>query len=183
MCYAVSRLHMNTDSRTICKELSKVLLSSLHPPCACRAHSHPQSNSSKTLWGFLPPKQRLQPRCILSHPQGHEKEVVQTQEPCRIPHQQNLPALRNWKRLRDMENRLVAAKAGWGWSGMDGEFGVGRCKGSHFEWISSAVLLYSTGNYIHSLKIEHDGRWYEKKKVYICMTGSLCCTAEIDTTL
>ena len=31
--------------------------------------------------------------------------------------------------------------------------------------------------------MDHDGRWYKKGNVYICMTGSLCCTAEIGTTL
>ena len=55
---------------------------------------------------------------------------------------------------------------------------------------------------VQSLEKEHEGRQYEKKNVcvyiyiahihthtyihaYICvfMTGSLCCTAEIDTTL
>ena len=36
---------------------------------------------------------------------------------------------------------------------------------------------------IQSLGTEHDGRWYETKNEYICMTGSLWCTAEIDTTL
>ena len=41
---------------------------------------------------------------------------------------------------------------------MDGESGVGRCKLLHLEWISNEVLLYSTGNYIQSLGIEHDGR-------------------------
>ena len=42
-----------------------------------------------------------------------------------------------------------------GGSGMDGEFGVARCKLLHLEWISNEVLLYSTGNYIQSLGIEH----------------------------
>ena len=43
-------------------------------------------------------------------------------------------------------------------SGMDREFGVGRCKLLPSEWISSEVLLYSAGNYIQSLGIKHDGR-------------------------
>ena len=43
------------------------------------------------------------------------------------------------------------------------------------EWINSKVLLDSTGNYIHyPMKNHHE-------KVYI--TESLCCTAEICTTL
>ena len=41
---------------------------------------------------------------------------------------------------------------------MDGEFGVSRYKLLHLEWISSEVLLSSTGNYMQSLGIEHDGR-------------------------
>ena len=57
-----------------------------------------------------------------------------------------------------MENRLVVAKGERGDSGMDWEFGVGRCKPLHLEWINNEVLLYSTRNYIQSLGIDHDGR-------------------------
>ena len=49
-------------------------------------------------------------------------------------------------RLTDMENRLVVAKAEGEGSGVDWEFGVGRCKLLHLEWISNELLLYSTGN-------------------------------------
>ena len=38
------------------------------------------------------------------------------------------------------------------------------------------------GTCILSLVVEHDGGYYEKKNVCICITGSLCCTAEIDRT-
>ena len=31
-----------------------------------------------------------------------------------------------------------------------------RCKLLHLEWISNEVLLYSTGNYIQALGIDHD---------------------------
>ena len=43
---------------------------------------------------------------------------------------------------------------------MDGGFRVSRCKLLHLEWISNGndVLLYSTGNYIQSLGIDHDGK-------------------------
>ena len=56
------------------------------------------------------------------------------------------------------------------------------------EWISSEVLLYSTGNSIESLGIEHDGGQCEIKSVcvyiYIYIYDWVtCCTAEIDTTL
>ena len=43
-------------------------------------------------------------------------------------------------------------------SGMDCEFGIRRCKVLHLEYISNEVLLYSTGNYIQSLMIEHERR-------------------------
>ena len=51
--------------------------------------------------------------------------------------------------------------------GMDWEFGIGRCKLLHLEWISDEVLLYSKGNYIQSLGREHDQRQYEKKNAYM----------------
>ena len=57
----------------------------------------------------------------------------------------------------DMENRLGVASGEGEGSGMDWEFGVSRYKLLHLEWISNEVLLYSTGNYIQSLVIEHDG--------------------------
>ena len=37
----------------------------------------------------------------------------------------------------------------------------------HFEWISNEVLLYITGGDIQSLGIEHVGRYYEEKDIYI----------------
>ena len=50
---------------------------------------------------------------------------------------------------------------------MDWEFGVSRCKLLHLEWISNEVLLYSTGNDIQSLGIEHDGTEYENENVCV----------------
>ena len=58
----------------------------------------------------------------------------------------------------DIENRLMVAKGGSGGSGMDWEFGISRFKLLHLEWIRYEVLPYSTGKYIQSLGIEHDGR-------------------------
>ena len=43
------------------------------------------------------------------------------------------------------------------------DFGVSRCKLLHFEWMGNEVLLYSTGNWVQSLGIEHD----EKKNACI----------------
>ena len=42
-------------------------------------------------------------------------------------------------------------------------------------------LLYSRGNYIQYPVISHNGK--EHAKEYVCITESLCCTAEINTTL
>ena len=53
--------------------------------------------------------------------------------------------------------QTCGCQGGWGGSGMDGEFGVSRCKPLHLELISNEILLYSTGNYIQSPVIEHDG--------------------------
>ena len=43
-----------------------------------------------------------------------------------------------------------------GVSGMNWAFGVSRCKLLHLEWKSNEILLYSTGNHIQLLVIEHD---------------------------
>ena len=87
-----------------------------------------------------------------------------------------------YKQRHSHKERLVVAKGEGRRSGMDGEFGVSRCKLFHLERISNEALLCSTGDYIQSLVIEHDGRYYDKKYIYVCVTGSLGCT-EIDTTL
>ena len=46
---------------------------------------------------------------------------------------------------------------------MNWEFGVGRCKLLHLAWVNNKVLLYSTGNYIRSPGINHNGKEYLKK--------------------
>ena len=51
-----------------------------------------------------------------------------------------------------------------GKSGMDEEFGAGRCRLLHLEWMGDGVLLYNVGNCVQSLVLEHDEREYEKKK-------------------
>ena len=66
--------------------------------------------------------------------------------------------------------------------GLDWGFGISRCKLLYIEWINNKVLLYSTGNYIQYPVINHNGK-NMKKNVYICITESICCTAEINTTL
>lgn len=58
---------------------------------------------------------------------------------------------------------------------MDREFGIGRCKLLHLEWISNKILLYSTGNYIQSLGINYNGKGYFKKEcINVYLYKSLC---------
>ena len=44
------------------------------------------------------------------------------------------------------QTRGCRGGGGGGGSGLDGEFGVGRCKLFHLEWTNNEVLLYSTGS-------------------------------------
>ena len=55
-----------------------------------------------------------------------------------------------------------------GGSGMDGEFGVGRYKLSHLEWMSSEALLYSMGTISNLLRLTmmEDNM---RKRIYICV--------------
>jgi len=70
----------------------------------------------------------------------------------------------------DMEKRLVVAEReveGVGWTGS-----LGLVDANYCLWSRSAMrscCMYSTGNCIQSLVMEHDGRYYEKKNVCICM--------------
>ena len=77
------------------------------------------------------------------------------------------------------------AKGEVGGRGKDCESGVSRCHLLCREWINNKVLLYSPGNYIQYPVINHHGKNMKKKEknIYICITESLCCTAEINKTL
>ena len=76
---------------------------------------------------------------------------------------------------------MLRGRGGKVGGGMDWEFGVSRCKLLHMEWINNKVLLYRIGNNIQYPEINHNGK--EFKKEYIHITESLCCVAEINTTL
>ena len=58
---------------------------------------------------------------------------------------------------------------------------MNRCKLLYIGWISK-ILLNSTENSIQYPVINHNGKESEKN-VYIHITESLRCTAEINTTL
>ena len=92
--------------------------------------------------------------------------------------------LPNRNRLTDTEIRLAVAKGeGARRRGMDWEFEVDICKLLLLEWMNSKVLLYSTGRYMQSSGINHNGKEDFTKNVCMCKTASLCSVAEIGTTL
>ena len=51
--------------------------------------------------------------------------------------------------------------------GMDWDFGVRRCKLVYIEQINNKVLLYSAGNYVQYLVINHNGKEYKKECMYM----------------
>ena len=69
-----------------------------------------------------------------------------------------------------------------GWLGS-----LGLVNANYYIWNGQAIGSYSTGNYVQSLGVEYDGRWYAKINMCVCvcvyMAGSLCYAAKIDTTL
>ena len=89
------------------------------------------------------------------------------------------------------ENRdpLGGCRRGGGGGGVDWGFGTSRCKLLYIGRINM-FLLYSTGNYIQYLLINHNGRYYKKRKyihicvcVCVCVAESVFCIAEMNTTL
>ena len=60
------------------------------------------------------------------------------------------------KQTHRHREQTCGCQRGRGGSGMDWEVGGSGCKFLHLEWMSTEIVLYSTGNYIQSLVIEHD---------------------------
>ena len=60
------------------------------------------------------------------------------------------------------------------------EFGISRYTLVYVKQMNK-MLLSSTGNYIQYPVINHNGQEYEKE--YICVSESLCCMPESNTTL
>ena len=52
---------------------------------------------------------------------------------------------------------------------MEWESGVSRCKLVYIGWINNKDPLYSTGNYIQYLVINHNGKEYKKKRMSVCV--------------
>ena len=90
--------------------------------------------------------------------------------------------LQNRNRIREIENWLVVAKGEGVWGEMGWKVGVKSFELLCTEWINK-FLLYSTENYSQYPMVNQNGKEYILKHVYVCVTESLCCVAEINTTL
>ena len=55
----------------------------------------------------------------------------------------------------------------WGWEWMRWEFVASTYKQFYREWIKNNILVYSTENHIQYSMINHSGKEYEKKGVYM----------------
>ena len=55
----------------------------------------------------------------------------------------------------------------WGGRGVDWEFGVSKCKLLYIRWTGNKVLLYRVGDYIQYPMINHNGKEYERKCLYM----------------
>ena len=108
-----------------------------------------------------------------------QRAYIQVQE---APVSTNELIYKNRNRLTDIENNTaVIAKGKHGAAGvergrgMDWKFAAGRRKLLRLEWIKK-VVLYSTGNYIQSPGINHNGKERKRNKectyVYIWITLS-----------
>ena len=89
----------------------------------------------------------------------------------------------NYKTETDSQRTDLWLPRGRGQEGKDWQFRISRCKLLYIGWINNRVLQYSTGNYIQYPVINHNGKEYEKEYIYVYTSESLCCTAEINTTL
>ena len=86
----------------------------------------------------------------------------------------------------EIDHRLMGAKGKGGGGGMKGEFWVSRSKLLYIEWINNKILLYITGNCIQYPVINHKEKIEKRMYIYVSIylyIESLCCTAEINTTL
>ena len=66
----------------------------------------------------------------------------------------NEPTYKKRKQTHRHGEQTCGGREGREWFGL----GVNRWKILHLEWIYNKVLLYSTGSYIQSPGIDHDGK-------------------------
>ena len=84
-------------------------------------------------------------------------------------------------KINSCKNIIRKSLLSQGSTGEDWEFGISICKLLYIEWINNKVLLCGSGHYIQYLLINILEEY--EKNVYICVTESLSCIVEIDTTL
>ena len=87
------------------------------------------------------------------------------------------------KQTHRQKTNLWLPKGKGGGGGINQEFGINTCTLLYIKQVNNKDLLYSTGNYIQYLVITYNGKEYEKVYISICITESLCCTPETNTTL
>ena len=71
------------------------------------------------------------------------------------------------KQTRRHREQICGCQGEGGGGGMEQEFGVSRCKPIYIEWINNKILLYSTENYIQYPVMNHNGKEYFKKDIYV----------------
>ena len=87
--------------------------------------------------------------------------------------------LKNRYKLTDLENQLMFTKGDRWEGGMNCRFGTGIYTLWYMEWLASGDLMYST-TFCDNLCGK---RIWKRMDMCICTPESLCCTAEIITTL
>ena len=88
-----------------------------------------------------------------------------------------------WNLKLDTDELSVKQKELWLPRGKDGESGISKYKPVYIGWINNKVLLCNTGNCSQYTVISHKGKEYEKEYIYIYISESFFCIAEINTTL
>ena len=86
--------------------------------------------------------------------------------------------LQDRNRFMDLENRLAVVKGEGDRGGKDWEFGISRCKLLHTGWRKNKVLLYNAGSYIHYPVINHNGKAFFKKRIYVYNGVTLLCSRD-----
>ena len=98
-------------------------------------------------------------------PRDHHTKQSKSERERQIPYDITYP----WNLKYDMNEHIYKTEtdsqtqetdlrlAGWG-GAMGRESGVSRCRLLYIEWINNKVLLYSRGNYIQNLVINHNGK-------------------------
>ena len=91
--------------------------------------------------------------------------------------------LQNRTRVTDVEKKLtvIGGKAG---GGINGETGIDMYTLLCIKQRTNKDLLYSTGNSTQYSVMTYMGKASKNRvDICICITDSLCCVAETDTTL